>query len=716
MRFAVVTAALLGACPAALLAAPALAPAETASVDGTESGAAADQPERDYLAESIVVNGRRSGYSSEDGSTATKTPTPLIDVPQTVSVLTKDQLEDQSIRQLGDALRFVPGVSLETGEGQRDEIFIRGQETTADFYLDGLRDDAQYYRPLYDIERVEILKGSNALIFGRGAGGGAVNRVAKTAQIGQRIAAFDVSADSFGAFALLGDVGTDLGAVAAVRLNATYEEFNNARDFYDGRFIGIAPTATIELGPDTRLTAHYSYGDDRRLTDRGNPADGTGPLRGYDRTLFGDPDFNRFSSVTQIARARLEHRFAPSLSVNATVQFADYDKAYANIVPVRLLNGNTEVELSGYRDTQDRRNWIGQANLVWEGATGPLGHTLLLGVEAIDQATVNTRQNAFFQTATGALARVRVPLERRLTLPAIALGPDVRNRDSQLTTLSAYVQDQIAIGEHLELVAGLRWDRFDLRTVEQLTGVRGDRVDETVSPRIGLIVKPRETLSFYASYATSFLPQAGDQFLLLTPGTAAFEPEKFRSYEVGAKWLVRPSLLATAAAFRLERSDTRGPSPDDPTLIGLFGESEVEGFELALAGKIARTWNVNLGYTYLDGEVTQSTELSPAGARLEQLPRHQVTAWSRVDVTETLGFGLGAIYQGEQFASLSNRVTLPDYVRVDAAVYYTLNDRVSVQLNIENLLDADYYPSAHGDNNIQPGEPLNARLGVRIKL
>ena len=710
MRY-IVAVALLSACPSALLAAPAAADTGT----GTDT-LAADQPERDYLPEAIVVTGQRSGYGSEDGASATKTPTPIIDVPQAMTVITQDQLEDQSIRQLGDALRFVPGVSLETGEGQRDEIFIRGQETTADFYLDGLRDDAQYYRSLYDIERVEILKGSNALIFGRGAGGGAVNRVAKTAQIGRPVTAFDASVDSFGAFAILGDVGTDLGDNAAVRLNAAYEEFDNQRDFYQGRFIGIAPTATLRLGPDTRLTAHYSYNDDRRLTDRGNPADGAGPLRGYDRTLFGDRDFNRFSAVTQIARARLEHSFTSDFSLNATVQFADYDKAYANILPVRLLNAGTEVELSGYRDTQDRQNWVGQANLVWQGSTGPIGHTLLAGVELIDQATVNTRQNAFFQTATGAVARVRVPLARELSLPAINLGPDVRNRDSQLTTLSAYLQDQIAIGEHFEIVAGLRWDRFDLRTVERLTGVRGDRVDETVSPRVGVIFKPQETLSLYASYATSFLPQAGDQFLLLTPGNAAFEPEKFRSYELGAKWLPRPGLLATAALFRLERSDTRGPSPADPTLVGLFGKSRVEGFELALAGEIARNWNVNLGYTYLDGEVTQASEFGPAGARLEQLPRHQVTAWSRLDLTPTLGLGLGAIYQDEQFASFSNRVTLPDYVRVDAAVYYTFSDRVSLQLNIENLLDADYYPSAHGDNNIQPGEPLNARLGLRIAL
>lgn len=673
--------------------------------------------ERDYLPSSIIVTGNRDGYVEDDGSTGTKTPTPVIKVPQMITFITDDQLEDQSIRQLGDALRYVPGVSLETGEGHRDEIFIRGQETTADFYVDGLRDDAQYYRSLYNIERIEVLKGANALIFGRGGGGGVINRVTKKASLAGFAGEVDASVDSFGAFSIAGDVNAPMSETGALRVNAIYEEFDSNRNFYEGRFIGVAPTATFELGEATRLIASYSYENDERLVDRGNPADGTGPLRGYQDTLFGDRDFNSLSAEVHIARARLEHEFSGNLSANATVQFADYDKAYANILP-RGYDG-TDVEFSGYRDTQTRQNWIAQANLVWNVGSDAFAHTILAGVEASWQDSNNGRANAFFPDADndGELeSRFTAPLDDTFTFPDITMGVPIRDRESELEVLSAYIQDQIEIGDMIEVIAGLRWDRFDLRTIEQLTGIRGDRVDEKVSPRFGLVVKPSERLSIYGSYATSFLPQAGDQFFLLTPSTADFGPEKFANYELGLKWAPTSEVFVTAALFRLDRSNTRASDPNNSGLTVLTGESRTEGIEINVAGEITPQWRANIGYTYLDGEIRTDSVFADAGTRLQQLPEHQITAWTRYDFTERFGIGLGAIYQDEQFTSFSNAVTLPDYIRVDAAAYFDVNERLSVQVNVENLFDADYFPSAHGDNNIQPGKPFNARLGVRLTL
>ncbi|MGQ7830882.1 TonB-dependent receptor [Altererythrobacter sp. Z27] len=681
------------------------------------AGADAAEQDRQYLPDGIIVTGQREGYAEDDGSSGTKTPTPVIDVPQTITFITEDQLEDQSIRQLGDALRYVPGVSIETGEGHRDEIFIRGQKSTADFYLDGLRDDAQYYRSLYNVERIEVLKGANALIFGRGGGGGVVNRVSKAARINGFEAQFDASADTFGAFALAGDVNSTLSEASAMRINATYEEFDSNRDFYTGHFIGVSPTVTVELGAATKLTASYSYEEDERIVDRGNPSDGSGPQRGYRDTLFGDGDFNHTHSQVHIARARLDHEFSSNLSANATLQFADYDKAYQNVVPSGLRNGGADVEFSGYRDTQARQNWIAQANLVWEVSTGALDHMILAGFEASWQDSNNGRANALFDDgAGGTTSRFTTPLADIFTFPAITLTAPLRDRHSELEVLSGYVQDQIDIGDHFQLIAGLRWDRFDLRTIELLTSVRGDRVDEKVTPRVGLIYKPSGQLSLYASYATSFLPQAGDQFFLLSPGDTAFAPEKFTNYEIGAKWAPSDKLFVTAALFQLERTNTKGPDPQDPTLVALVGESRTRGLEFNLVGEITPAWQANIGYTYLDGEITSTSSFGAEGLRLQQLPKHQFSAWTRYDFSEQFGLGLGVIYQDEQFASFSNAVTLPDYVRVDAAAYYTVSERLSLQLNVENLFDASYFPSAHGDNNIQPGKPLSGRLGVRVKL
>lgn len=670
------------------------------------------QPERDYLPSEIVVSGERGGYGIDDGSTATKTPTPLIDVPQGISFITEDQLEDQSIRQLNEALRYIPGVSLETGEGHRDEVFIRGQETTADFYLDGLRDDAQYYRPLYNIERVEVLKGANALIFGRGAGGGAINRVSKSAQTGDTFAAANASVDTFGAFALLADVNQPLSDTLAVRLNGTYEEFGSHRDFYEGRFIGFSPTVTADLGPATRLTATYSYDDDRRVVDRGVPSFQGDPLRGFDDTFFGDPDFNWAQAEVHIGRVRLDHEFAPGLNANATIQYGDYDKLYANILPTGV--GASAVTLSGYQDATTRENLIGQTNLVWEADGDGFASTLLLGIEASRQDTQNSRRVVVFDDNNE--QRITTPLAERIVVPAFTLAPVSRSRESKLNTLSFYLQEQLEIGDHLELVAGLRWDRFDLDTVNLISGVPGDRVDERVSPRAGVIVKPAERLSLYASYTESFLPQAGDQFLLISPGDESFEPEKFTNYEVGVKWAPLEKVLVTAATFRLDRTNTTAPDPGNTGLVVQTGESRVEGFEVSAVGSITDFWQANLGYTYLDGELRTASDFGTAGARLQQLPRHQITAWNRFDVTEQFGFGVGVIHQSDQFASFSNTVELPGYWRVDAAAYYTISERISLQVNIENLLDESYFPSAHGNDNIQPAEPFSARLGVRVEL
>ncbi|ALE17349.1 Ferrichrome-iron receptor [Altererythrobacter epoxidivorans] len=661
--------------------------------------------DRDYLPTTIVVTGEIEGYVEDDGSTGTKTPTPLIEVPQTITFITDDQLDDQAITQLADALRYVPGISLDTGEGHRDQVYIRGQASTADFYLDGLRDDAQYYRPLYNVERIEILKGANALIFGRGGGGGVINRVSKKAEFDNADVGLGASVDSFGAFDLSIDANTPLNDNIAGRINVAYEEFDNARDFYDGRFFGISPTLTFRLGDRTQLTAHYTYDNDRRVTDRGIPSLDQAPLAGYDKTFFGSADFNLATNVAHIAKLRLDHEFTDELTLNVSGQYADYDKYYGNVVPTGT--DGTNVTLGGYTSNTDRQNWIGQANLVWDTQFGGVGSTTLAGVEVSTQDTVASRNGIEFDGSS------TVTLQRVLDVPNVSVGALTRASNSTLDTFSAYVQEQLDFGL-VELIGGIRYDRFDL--TDLLSATRNNRVDEKWSPRFGAVLKPAQNLSIYASYSTSFLPQSGDQFSSLSDLDATLEPEKFENIEAGIKWAPRPQLFATAAVFQLERSNTTAEDPLNPGFIVLTGKSRVRGFEASIAGEILPSWQANLGYTYLDGEIISDTESAVAGTRLHQLPKHQIALWNRVDLTESFGIGLGAIYQDEQFASISGDVVLPDYVRFDLAGYWDVNDRISMQVNIENLLDENYYPSAHGNNNIQPGNPLSATVGVKLKL
>lgn len=684
------------------VAAPALIAAAPAHAEVSAEGEAP----------AIIVYGRRDGYDIEETRSATKTETPLIDVPQTVTVLSREQIDDQGVESLSDALRYVPGVVLGQGEGHRDQVTLRGQNTTADFFLDGMRDDAQYYRPLYNTDRIEVLKGANALIFGRGGGGGVINRVSKAPEFNRSRFDLNGGVDNFGAWSLAADFDQPFGESFAVRLNATHEELNNHRDLFDGHFTGIAPTLGWKLGDATRVVLAYEYADDERVTDRGVPSFGGTPLRGYDEVLFGQPGTNRSAVTAHIARFRLEHDFSDALTANLTGSFADYDKYYGNVYP-RAAATATTVELEGYENVTDRRNWAAQGNLVWKGKTGSLGHQLLVGFEASDQYTDDSRRIALF--GAGLANRTTVALAPRLAVPAVTWTALSRNSTSQVRTLSAYVQDQLHLGDVVKLVVGLRYDDFRITSTNRVSGFSATRSDGKWSPRAGLIVKPRENVSIYASYARSFLPQSGDQFTLLDATTATLAPEEFRNLEAGVKWDVSERLAFTAALYQLDRTNTRANDPVTGVPV-LTGSSRAKGIELALVGHLADGLQVTMGYARQDGEVRTSTTAAPAGRRLAQLPRHQLSAWARYDITDRIGIALGGVHQSAQFATISNAVTLPAFTRIDAALFFDLSDTVSFQLNVENLTDSRYYPNAHTDNNISVGEPLNVRLTARIKL
>lgn len=663
----------------------------------------------------IVVTGHREA----EPVAATRTGTPLLNTPQSVAVVSREQIEDQGLVQLGEALRYVPGVSLGQGEGHRDQVILRGQSSTADFFLDGLRDDAQYYRPLYNTERVEVLKGANALLFGRGGGGGVINRVSKQPLIGQRALDLSGSADAFGAWSVAADANQPLGTAAAMRLNATHESLDNHRDFFDGRFTGVAPSLAAVLGERTHVSLAYEYAEDRRVTDRGVPSLAGLPLPGYDRTFFGDPAVNRSSVTAHIARARLDHDLAEGLTLSASALWANYDKYYGNIVPGAVNAAASTVALSGYASTTERTNRIGQMNLVWKGATGPLRHTLLVGLEASDQDTDAGRSDARFGGVNSPTS-TSAPLARTIIVPAFTFSSTSASH-SDVRSHSILIQDQLELGEHLQVLLGVRYEDFKITAVNRLNSAVTSRTDRKWSPRAALIAKPRPDVSLYASYAKSFLPQSGEQFTTLAANLQTLAPEEFRNLEVGFKWQATEALAVNGALFQVDRRNTRANDPGGSGGVVLTGSSRVKGWELSLAGQITPDWHVTAGYSFQDGEIRNSTQAAPAGRQLDKMPHHQASLWTRYDLPAVrgvglVGLGLGVVHQSSQFASISNQVTLPAFTRVDAALFLDLSERVALQLNVENLFDTTYYPSAHTDTNIAPGQPRNARLTARVKF
>ncbi|MBB5747693.1 TonB-dependent receptor [Brevundimonas variabilis] len=657
----------------------------------------------------IIVTGQTRGYVAVNSVTATKTDTPLIDVPQSVSVITREQLDDQAAYSLSDVLRYVPGVTVGQGEGNRDQITLRGQNTTADFFLDGVRDDVQYYRGLYNLERVEVLKGPYALIFGRGGGGGIINRVQKTPNGASAFANARVSTNSFGAYDISGDLNTPLGDRAAFRLNAMYEELANHRDAYEGKRFAVNPYLAADLGGSWRAGLSYEYVDDDRVTDRGVPSLNNRPLEGYRDRFFGVPGVNRTTLEAHIVKGRIDGDLAPGLSMSTTVLYGDFDKLYTNVFPGGPATSQTgTVPLSAYTDPTTRENFLVQSNLLWETRTGPLDHRMLFGLEYGDQTSANQRRN-------GVLSNSALSLTNPV-FPTVTFGAPVRDTVSTVQTVSAYVQDQISLGERFDIVAGLRFDRFDIDGTDFLPAVDRPfaRTDEKVSPRLGLIFKPQPDLSLYASYSRSFLPRAGDQFLSLTSAQEDLEPERFTNTEAGLKWQARPNLILTAALFQLDRTNATTPDPNNPALSINVGETRTTGLELSATGNITDRWQISAGYAWQDAVLAGNDSV-----RLAQVPEQQFSLWNRFNVTDRLGLGLGATHQSDQFAAIrtSNATTrLPGFVRVDAAAFYDLSDRVQVQLNIENLFDETYFPDAHNNANISTGAPLNARLTISTRF
>ncbi len=670
----------------------------------------ADAPKRQ---ETIYVYGTSTGYTEDDSRGATKTDTPIVEIPQAMTVITGDLMRDQAMTGVGEALRFVPGVTVAQGEGHRDAPVLRGNTTTADFFVDGVRDDLQYFRDVYNTDRIEVLKGPSGLVFGRGTGGGVINRVSKQAD-GERTRAVTLGLGSFGYARASGDIGGEVSDGINARINALYEQAESYREDVSSERYGIAPSAAFELGAKTSLRLSAEHFVDERVTDRGVPSINGRPYEASEKAFYGNPDESPSDVTVNALTAILEHEFSDSLKLRSTLLYGDYDKFYQNIFAASAVNAaNGTVQLAAYNSLTTRENVIGQTDLIWEGAFGGVEHTLLLGVEAGTQKSENLRIEGQFPAA-GGLERLTVSVADRGRNSAAVYGRVSRDNLNDLNLLAVYAQDQIKLTDQLQVIAGVRFDRFDFEFDNRI-GADAARTDEFVSPRLGVVYEPVEDLSFYASWAQSYLPQSGEQFGNLTPALADFDPEEFENTEVGLKWQPSQELLVTAALFRLDRTNTLAPGPVAGVSV-LTGAQRSEGLELSLQGEILDGWDIAAAYAWQSAEITETTSAAPAGRDVPLVPEQSASVWSKVRTTDRLDLGLGVVWQDDRFATISNAVVLPAFTRLDAAAYYQLTDDLSVQLNLENLTGELYAVSSHNDNNITLSAPLTAKLTLNARF
>jgi catecholate siderophore receptor len=682
------------------------------------------------------------GVYSNSTSVATKVNTPLVNIPQSISVVTKEFIKDQNFQSVTDVTRYVPGVAIHQGEGNRDELVIRGVDSSANFFVNGFRDDVQYFRDLYNTQSIEVLKGPSALTFGRGAGGGLLNRTLKEAD-GTRIYEATVQTGSYWDRRVTLDAGQAVNESFAARLNMMYEGSNTFRDFGKLERYGINPTVTYKPNDTTKVRLSYEYYHDERTADRGNPSQAVSTIapgstranpalpfapNGDLTAFFGSPSLNVARATVQTGMAIIEHDFENGLTVKNSTLAAQYLKFYQNVYPgngpfLGAVNvADTAFNRAAYNNTTNRDNIFNQTDFVYKGATGPIFHTVAFGTEFGRQSGISFRRTGIF--ANGLNTIEGDPFNPTFFGPVDFIhhstggNPDgVANADANskyhLNIQSAYARDTIEVTRWLQLIGGARFDRFDLTATDMNVpgGKTRNRVDDKVSPQAAVILKPIETLSIYGMYSVSYLPASGDQFSTLNDGTLILEPQKFENKEVGVKWNINPRLLWTAAVYDLERTNVPIADSANPGFFLPSGSHQIRGFETALNGYVTSNWQSVFGYAYTDARITSNTSATVVvGNRVQLVPFHQFSWWNKYQITPVWAASVGLIYFSDSFANSDNLVKLPGFFRVDAGIYAKINETWRAQLNVENIFDKGYWASADGNNNLSPGNPRTFRL------
>lgn len=713
----------------ALATIPALAQAEAVTVK-------ADAQE-EALPE-VTVNGKQdkdSAFRASKASTANKFETDIRDIPQSITVVTKELIESQRAFNLRDALRNVSGLTIAAGEGGRtgDSITLRGYAANSDFYLDGVKDNGQYNRDTFFLERVEVLKGPSSVMFGRGSTGGVINQTTKQADGQQRLEA-NVAYGSFDNKRVTIDAGTALNDVVSVRLNALWNDSDSFRDQNFVRRQGLAPSIKFQFNDKTDLTLNYLYQKEDSVFDYGVPMFQGRPADVSTRRFYGFKDDRLQEYETNVATAVLKHAFTDDFSVKNTTRYGDYYRKYRTNLIAGIGNAPTNAATFGtatfsqaLRDSH-QQNWYNQTDFLLTKPVLGMDNTMAFGMEYGEEAFDFRSKNS-----PGAAYRTSIfnPVFPATWPNGTGAADDfsgtlATNRRVMLRTKSAYVQDQLSLTKEWKVLAGMRYDDFRANQTDLLAPANDqfDSGNYKWSPRAGLIWQPTDAQSYYVSYGESFNPSAEQFGTNATAATAKLDPETNKNKEIGAKWdLFGGRVSLTSAIYRLEKDNARVTN----TLTGLTdlsGKQRTDGFELGLAGALTSNWNVSAAYSYMDAEVLKSpvlatgsvsgtTNIPVQGMTPQNVPKNSGTIWTTYRFLRNWEAGGGIYAVGSRFTDNVNEVELPGYIRLDAVLAYH-QPKYDVQLNVFNLLDKKYYESGQVRSAL-PGIPLSGMLSLNLR-
>jgi iron complex outermembrane recepter protein len=648
----------------------------------------------------LVVTGEQDeGYNPSRASTATRTDTPLRDIPQSIQVIPGEVLEDQGVTRLQDAVRNnAPGVTSQFGQNQ--SFVIRGFRQDANL-RNGLLTSSGFApleQDLADVERLEILRGPASVLFGQLQPGGVVNIVTEQ-PLQEPYYNLQFTGGQFSFYRPELDFSGPLteDGTLRYRLNAAYQNYGSFRDFTDKERFFVAPVLQWDLSEDTTLTVDFSYTYADSIINYGLIALSDGSLvLPTNRALFY-PSLEDFDEEQVQTSYRLEHNFSENWQLLNSFSFSSRREETANLFISNLVDDRS-VDLVYSENDFLLENYQLQTNLIGEFTTGSLNHTLLMGFDL-------NRGTTFFSArdATDSVPPLDIFNPSYINVSRPGTVPGLVST-LYTDTLGIYIQDQIDITNSLHLLVGGRFDSVSQDGSNFATPA--SQTDTAFSPRLGIVYQPIEPISLYASYSQSFTPIIGGR----SRAGELFNPERGTQYEIGIRADISSALSATLAAFEITKSNVLTPDPADPNFSIQVGEQRSRGVELILQGEVLPGWNVIAGYAYTDARVTEDNNI-PLGDLLPSVPENAANLWTTYELQggdlQGLGFGFGLVFVGERQGDFPNsNFQIPSYVRADAALFYR-QDNWRASINVNNLFDVEYYESAASRLNVYPGAPLN---------
>ncbi|WP_442944186.1 TonB-dependent siderophore receptor [Nostoc sp.] len=652
----------------------------------------------------LVVTGEQDGYRVPDASTATKTDTPLRDIPQSIQVVPRQVLQDQQVTNLGEALRNVPGLAQGPNSASRGQFSvpaIRGFDAGSNIFRDGLRDPTTAYvvPDVAGIEQIEVLKGPGSVLYGQGSLGGVINLVTKK-PLSNPFYSAEFSVGSFNLYRGAIDLSGSLNDSKTIlyRLNAAAQTTESFLDFYDEQKYFVAPVLSWQISDRTKLTLQAEYVNrPKKNGQSGIPAIGS-VLPNPNGEIPRDRNISEPDSTDDQRSFRvgydLEHRFNDNWQLRNAFSATWLRRERNFIISTALAPDNRTLSRGINLGGDDQRFYNVDTYLVGKFATGSIQHQLVTGFNL-------TREESVFDITRRQAASLDVfnPVYRQ-PLGSVTSRTD----EADLTdTLGIYVQDQVTLADNMKLLLGLRFDTFKQTVDDRISNTNQEQSDHAFSPRVGIVYQPIPPISLYASYSRAFTPVTGTTF-----EGSAFQPEDGTQYEVGIKADLSDQLSTTLAFYELTRSNVLTTDPINPDFSIQTGEQRSRGIEFSLAGEILPGWNVIAGYAYTDATITQDNDF-PVGNLLNNIPRNSFNIWTSYKIqrgpVRGLGFGMGFFFVSDRQGDLANTFELPSYFRTDAAIFYKRN-QFQAAINFKNLFNVDYFESALNRLNVYYGDPF----------